>query len=172
MSTETHTALYRQVVAEIEARLLAPLDVLLDGAEALAALRRRVDADAQMWAAQMLGPDAELARSAVVRVLAVVQPFDPDPSWWRTPVGRAVLESVGYPGRESVSRSVAGAMLGITRQGVQDLVNRGKLDRHPDGGVSVASIRARASSAGGGDAGGGFGGGGVPGVSPRGRAGR
>jgi hypothetical protein len=34
-------------------------------------------------------------------------------------------------------------MLGITRQGVHDLLNRGKLTRHADGGVTVASIRAR-----------------------------
>ncbi|MBD2893374.1 MULTISPECIES: hypothetical protein [Actinomadura] len=150
-STETHTALYRQLAGEIEARFLAPLDALLDGAalpdgtEPLTALRRRLDADAQMWAAQILGPDPALARSAAARVLAVVQPFDPDPSWWRTPFGRAVVRLIGHPGRASVSRSVAGAMLGITRQGVQDLVNRGKLARHPDGGVSVASIRDRAA---------------------------
>jgi hypothetical protein len=144
-STEAHTALYRQLAAEIEARFLGPLDTLLDGAEPLRALRRRLDADAQMWAAQILGPDPALARSACARVLAVVQPSDPDPSWWRTPFGRAVVRLVGHPGRASVSRSVAGAMLGITRQGVQDLVNRGKLARHPDGGVSVASIRDRAA---------------------------
>lgn len=144
-STGTHTALYRQLAGEIEARFLAPLDALLDGAEPLVALRRRLDADAQMWAAQILGPDPALARSAASRVLAAVQPFDPDPSWWRTPFGRAVVRLIGHPGRASVSRSVAGAMLGITRQGVQDLVNRGKLARHPDGGVSVASIRDRAA---------------------------
>ncbi|GAA0259465.1 hypothetical protein GCM10009527_064270 [Actinomadura nitritigenes] len=144
-STETHTALCRQLAAEVEARFLAPLDALLDGAEPLMALRRRLDADAQMWAAQILGPDRALARSTAARVLAAVQPFDPDPSWWRTPFGQAVVRLVGHPGRASVSRSVAGAMLGITRQGVQDLVNRGKLARHPDGGVSVASIRDRAA---------------------------
>lgn len=150
-STETHTALYRQLAAEVEARFLAPLDALLDGTalpnstEPLAALRRRLDADAQMWAAQILGPDQALARSTAARVLAAVQPSDPDPSWWRTPFGRAVVRLIGHPGRASVSRSVAGAMLGITRQGVQDLVNRGKLARHPDGGVSVASIRDRAA---------------------------
>jgi hypothetical protein len=34
-------------------------------------------------------------------------------------------------------------MLGITRQGVHDLVTRGKLARHPDGGVKPESVRAR-----------------------------
>ncbi|MFB4300088.1 hypothetical protein [Actinomadura sp. NTSP31] len=145
VTTETHTALYRQLVAEIEARFLAPLDALLDGAEPLAALRRRLDADAQVWATRLLGPDEALARSAAARFLAAAGPFDPPPDWWGTPFGRVVLRLIGHPGRESVSRSVAGAMLGITRQGVQDLVNRGKLARHPDGGVSVASIRDRAN---------------------------
>ncbi|MDL4813626.1 hypothetical protein [Actinomadura opuntiae] len=145
VSTETHAALHRQLVAEIEARFLAPLDALLDGTEPLAVLRRRLDADAQMWATRMLGPDEAQARSAAAQVLAVVRPFDPPPDWWGTPFGRVVLRLIGHPARESVSRSVAGAMLGITRQGVQDLVNRGKLTRHPDGGVSVASIRARAN---------------------------
>jgi len=34
-------------------------------------------------------------------------------------------------------------MLGLTREGVHDLVVRGKLDRHPDGGVNVDSVRVR-----------------------------
>jgi len=42
-----------------------------------------------------------------------------------------------------VSYAVAGAMLGVTRQGVHDLVTRGKLARHPSGGVLTASVRDR-----------------------------
>ena len=37
----------------------------------------------------------------------------------------------------------AGAMLGISRQGVHDLVRRGRLPRHPDGGVPSAAVRDR-----------------------------
>jgi hypothetical protein len=54
-----------------------------------------------------------------------------------------VLWRVGHPGADAVSYATAGAMLGITRQGVHDLVQRGKLLRHPDGGVVPASVRAR-----------------------------
>jgi hypothetical protein len=37
-------------------------------------------------------------------------------------------------------------MLGVTRQAVHDLIQRGKLDRHPDGGVRVSSVRSRLST--------------------------
>ncbi len=50
---------------------------------------------------------------------------------------------VGHPAAESVSYATAGAMLGISRQGVHDLVRRGRLPRHPDGGVPSAAIRDR-----------------------------
>jgi hypothetical protein len=36
-------------------------------------------------------------------------------------------------------------MLGITRQGVHDLIRRRKLDRDPDGAVTTASIQGRLS---------------------------
>ncbi|MEU8544267.1 hypothetical protein AB0C52_30475 [Streptomyces sp. NPDC048717] len=52
--------------------------------------------------------------------------------------------SIGHPDAENVTYSVAGAMLGgITKQRVAALVNEGKLDRHPDGGVTVVSIQQR-----------------------------
>ncbi|QSB17509.1 hypothetical protein JQS43_22545 [Natronosporangium hydrolyticum] len=54
-----------------------------------------------------------------------------------------VAHRVGHPAAASVSYPVAGAMLGITRQGVHDLLNRGRLARHPDGGVATTSIRTR-----------------------------
>ncbi|HMH94663.1 MAG TPA: hypothetical protein VK586_26710 [Streptosporangiaceae bacterium] len=42
-----------------------------------------------------------------------------------------------------MSYAVAGAMLGVTRQGVHDLVTRGKLARHPGGRVLTAGVRDR-----------------------------
>ena len=57
----------------------------------------------------------------------------------RTAESSAVL----YDWAESVSYATAGAMLGITRQGVHDLVRRGRLPRHPDGGVPSAAVRDR-----------------------------
>jgi hypothetical protein len=54
-----------------------------------------------------------------------------------------VARRVGHPTTEGLSYAAAGAMLGITRQGVQDLVRRGKLARHTDGGVLATSVRDR-----------------------------
>ncbi|MFC7110608.1 hypothetical protein ACFQQB_65625 [Nonomuraea rubra] len=59
------------------------------------------------------------------------------------PLGRAVARGAGHPSATAVSYSTAGAMLGITRQGVHDLVKRGKLDKHPEGGVTTSSIHTR-----------------------------
>jgi hypothetical protein len=95
----------------------------------------------------LLGDDDQAAASTAIRLVAALYPgdtpFDPPPEWWRTPLGQVVLRRVGHPSAQAVSYSVAGAMLGVTRQGVHDLVTRGKLARHPDGGVTVDSVRAR-----------------------------
>jgi len=157
ISTAAHTALVHQLEQEIERRLLTPLSLLFDegdaagavgaigASDAVQAIRRQSAADVQMWAAQLLGPDEDLAVTVAHRLLAALYPdgFEVPPSWWRTPLGQVVARRLGHPHAASVSRTVAGAMLGITRQAVQDLLTRGKLARHPDGGVSVASVRAR-----------------------------
>jgi hypothetical protein len=130
----------------VTSRLLDPLEILLPTAD-IDRLRELVRGDAEMWAAQLLGADDVLAQQVAVRMIAVLYqgdaPFDPPATWWATPLGRVTARRAGHPARDSVSFAVAGAMLGITRQGVHDLVNRDKLRRHPDGGVTVASVRAR-----------------------------
>ena len=148
VTTAGHTALVRQLEQELERRLLAPLSLLFDegaAAGSVEAMRRQAAADVQMWAAQLLGPDEELAVAVARRLLAALYPdgFAVPSAWWGTPLGQVVARRLGHPHAASVTRTVAGAMLGITRQAVQDLINRGKLDRHPDGGVSVASVRER-----------------------------
>jgi hypothetical protein len=67
----------------------------------------------------------------------------PPPEWWRTPVGRAIARSAGMDDAEAVSASVAAAMLGVSRGRVYALLDEGKLDRHPDGGVVRASVMQR-----------------------------
>lgn len=63
--------------------------------------------------------------------------------WWRTPLGQVCARSLGHRDSEAVTISVAAAMLGVTRGTVAQLLNRGKLDRHPDGGVLRASVLQR-----------------------------
>lgn len=147
MSTlSEHVDLRNDLIQLVTSRLLDPLEILLPQA-GLADLRLSVRADADMWAAQLLGPDDALARQVTARLLSVLYPgdtpFDPPESWWATPLGKVTARRAGHPSRDHVSLGVAGAMLGITRQGVHDLVNRAKLRRHPEGGVTVDSIRAR-----------------------------
>lgn len=145
--TSEHTALVTELRRLVHSRLIDPLSVLLGPEEQVERLRLRIHADAEMWAAQLLGQDEELATRVAVRLVAVLypgdEPFDPPDQWWRTPLGTAVARTVGHTAKERVTFSEAGAMLGITRQGVHDLVHRGKLARHPEGGVTSVSVRDR-----------------------------
>ncbi|MFC4563335.1 hypothetical protein ACFO4E_15840 [Nocardiopsis mangrovi] len=142
-----HGALADQLAAVAAARLLDPLEILLDGDASVERVRARVAAAAGEWAAALLGADDRAAVHAVARIIAALYPgdtaFDPPAEWWATPLGRTVARRAGHPGAVRVSYAVAGAMLGITRQGVHDLVRRGKLAAHPDGGVHTGSVRAR-----------------------------
>jgi hypothetical protein len=133
----------------VDVRLLDPLEILLEGGEEVESVRTLVLLRAETWAAEMLGGDDRAAMQMIVRVISSVYPedapFEPPAEWWRTPLGQVVLRRIGHPSARAVSYSVAGAMLGITRQGVHDLVARHKLERHLEGGVTVESVRARAS---------------------------
>ncbi|MEV0606150.1 hypothetical protein AB0I61_07220 [Polymorphospora rubra] len=143
----SHTDLVAQLVRLIDIRLLDPLEILLDGDDAVVALRDIVRLRAEAWATQMLDGDDRVAVGAIVRAISTLYPgdapFDPPLDWWRSPLGQVVARRTGHPTAQSVSYAVAGAMLGITRQGVHDLANRGKLARHPEGGVVPASVRDR-----------------------------
>jgi hypothetical protein len=125
-------------------RLVDPLEILLGSS---GDLRAEIAATSRAWAAVLLGDDDQAAAHTAIRIVSALYPsdtpFDPPPPWWRTPLGQVVIRRAGHPSAQAVSYSVAGAMLGITRQGVHDLVTRGKLARHPDGGVTVDSVRAR-----------------------------
>ncbi len=141
----SHEALVEQLVAVVRQRLLDPLEILL-GIEQPA---DRVRAAAEEWATQLLGEDRSATVMCIARLIAALYPgdrFEPPADWWGTPFGRVVAIHAGYPGMDHVSYSVAGAMLGVTRQGVHDLVTRGKLARHIDGGVTTESVSNRMRS--------------------------
>lgn len=146
MST-SHAQLVDQLVRMVDIRLLDPLEILLEGDAVADGVRTMVRIRAGTWARRMLHGDDQTAIGMIMRVVSALYPgdgpFDPPVDWWRTPMGQIVVRRVGHPTAESVSYPVAGAMLGITRQGVHDLVTRGKLVRHPDGGVVPDSIRDR-----------------------------
>lgn len=148
--TETRA---RDVLADdlarvIGSRLLDPLDILFGVGDAL---RERLAADARAWADVLLGQDDRAATHLGIRLVSALYPgdtaFDPPAAWWATPFGRAVARRVGHPTAVAVPTSTAAAMLGITRQGVHDLANRGKLERQPAGGITASSVRARLNAA-------------------------
>lgn len=146
-TTDEHVELVAELVRVLETRILDPLEILLASDEPLGPIRAQLRVEAEVWAAQLLGADQERATLTAARLIGVLfpsdAPFAPPTSWWRTALGRAVARSTGHPAAAAVSYSTAGAMLGITRQGVHDLVKRGKLDKDPNGGVTTSSIRDR-----------------------------
>jgi hypothetical protein len=151
MNTEapTWSALTSQLLSLVESRLLDPLEILLGSEAELEVLRSRIAARTAAWASQLLADDSEAAARVATRLVSALYPgdapFDPPAAWWQTPLGQVVALWVGHPGAEAVSYAVAGAMLGVTRQGVHDLVVRGKLERCESGGVIASSVRNRIS---------------------------
>ncbi|GIJ78398.1 hypothetical protein SAMN05443287_10110 [Micromonospora phaseoli] len=136
-----------QLIRLIDIRLLDPLEILVDGHHAIDSLRTVVHEQAHSWATTMVSGGDQAAYGVIVRAISTLYPsdgpFNPPLDWWRTPLGQIVARRVGHPTAESVSYAVAGAMLGITRQGVHDLASRGKLARHAEGGVLSAAVRDR-----------------------------
>jgi hypothetical protein len=139
--------LVEHLVRLLGIRVFDPLEILLESSEPIEPLRELVRLRARRWASVLLGTDPQAALMQAIRLVSALYPgdevFDPPVAWWRTPLGRVVAWQVGHPTATALPYPVAGAMLGMTRQGVHDLVTRGKLVRHPDGGVTTDSVRAR-----------------------------
>lgn len=129
----------------IAARLLDPLEILLE--TDLDEIRERIMKRAADLATLLVGENEQQAAYTAIRLVATLypgdEPFRPTVAWWGTPLGQTVARLVGHPSAESLSYAEAGAMLGITRQGVHDLIVRNKMQRHPSGGVTNASVQAR-----------------------------
>lgn len=133
-----------QLTDELDRALAGPVGALL-GLDLKELVRRRVKERAPMLAAQLCQEDDDrLAAETVLDVMLALWPQgDPEPSWWRTPLGRMVARSVAHESTDAVTHAVAAAMLGVQRGTVGTMVHRGYLDRHPDGGVTRASVLAR-----------------------------
>ena len=135
-----------QIAGLIDERLLSVLEMLLGPGEEFAFLRQRADAAARMMAAQLASGDDKLAAQTAIDLAALLPDVIPD-DFWPTPLGRLIAASVGWPGTEHVSYSNAAAMLGVSKTRVQQLLEAGKLERHPDGGITSVSVRLRAGGA-------------------------
>lgn len=111
-------------------------------------VERRVASRARTLAGQLCSDDDDLAAETVVDVMNVLWPHGAPErvgraEWWRTPLGQACARSLGHDDAEAVTHSVAAAMLGINPKSIGQMVARGHLDRHPDGGVLRASVLQR-----------------------------
>lgn len=105
-------------------------------------LEARVDGLAERLVSE-LRADATAADTATMIMHALHGVHDPDPSWWRTPLGRLCANALAEESAEAVTHQVAADMLGLARGTVATMVHRGTLDRHPDGGVLKASVLQR-----------------------------
>ncbi|HEY3873642.1 MAG TPA: hypothetical protein VGM10_35120 [Actinocrinis sp.] len=143
--TAAHRALAEDLAGQVAVRLLDPLEILVGADDAM---RARVAQQSRTWAAALLGEDEMQAALTAGRLVAALcghgdEPFDPPAVWWGTPFGRVVALRIGHPSAQAVSVAQAAAMLGISRQGVHDLANRGRLERDAEGRIAVSSVRAR-----------------------------
>lgn len=106
-------------------------------------LEMRAAAAADQIASALASEDASVAATVAADLYVLAHgDSDPDPEWWQTPLGRAIAR-VDHDSAEAVMPSTAARMLGIGVQRVYQLRADGKLDRHPDGGVTRASVMAR-----------------------------
>lgn len=114
------------------------------GADRILDLQRDAEQRARSHAHQLADlDDDDVAAEAALDLLSALWGTQPPPvDWWRTPLGRAVATVAGH-GDERVTKTVAAAMLGVTPGRVTQLLAAGKLDGHPDGGVTAVSVAQR-----------------------------
>lgn len=133
-----------QLAAELDAAHSEPLRALLGcgPADDLSAL---IASRAGLLAAQLASDDPHLAADTALDIMCALWPPDasPPPMWWWTPLGVAVAAASGREVARSVTHAEAADILGVTKGTVSQLVHRGTLERHPDGGVKLGSVLER-----------------------------
>lgn len=138
----------KQIADELHHALAKPALAML-GVDLGTEVARRCRAVAPHLADQLAQEtDDRLAAETTVDLMCVLWPHGAPEGvgragWWRTPLGRLCARSLGREGAEAVTQSVAAAMLGVHPGTISQLVHRGTLDRHPDGGVLRSSVLMR-----------------------------
>lgn len=105
-------------------------------------LTARIDTAAVRLVAE-LRDDSAATRAAQTVMNLLHGMHDPEPSWWRTPLGRLCANALVTVTAEAITYQVAADMLGVARGTVGTMMHRGTLDRHPDGGVLKSSVLKR-----------------------------
>lgn len=138
-------AVYDRGVSDLSPVALAVADLLGRRAYALGSAladpdltMRDTTAAAERLTAGVLAGD----RDAGATILELAWPdSDPTIAWWSTPLGAATALATAHQDR--VELDVAAAVLGVTTAAITADLDAGILDRHPDGGATLASVRAR-----------------------------
>lgn len=138
-------ALYDRPVTELPPVALAIADLLGRRAYALGSAldddrltMRDTTPAARRLAAGVLAGE----RDAAAAVLELAWPDgEPPATWWSSPLGAATALATAENDRVDIDR--AAAVLGVSAAAIADDFEAGRLDRHPDGGATVASLRTR-----------------------------
>lgn len=135
-----------QLADEFSVSLTGPIAALL-GLDLAELVEQRITDRLPALVGELTSDDARLAAGVVEDVLRLLWPSgDVDPEWWRTSLGLVCARSLGRDESDAVTYEHAARMLGVSRGAVGQLVHRGGtfgLDRHPDGGITRASVLTR-----------------------------
>jgi len=140
----------RQLADELDRAICGPVRSLL-GIDLDELLQQRIRSRAGGIAAQLCQDDDDaLAAETVIDVMGCLWPnASPEEcgqsEWWRTPLGRMCARSLGRDDADAVTQFVAAAMLGTHPGTVARYLHDGRLERHPDGGITRASVLLRLS---------------------------
>jgi len=133
-----------QLADELDVALALPAADLL-GMDVAEVIRKRIGSRVPALVSQLTQDrDDRLSADTAGDLMGAIWPHGvADLAWWRTPLGRACARALAAEDSEAVTYSTAAAMLGVVRGTVSVLVARGKLDRHPDGGLTRTSVLLR-----------------------------
>lgn len=131
-----------QLLVELTAQLVDPLTRLTDQA-----LRPTLTAAVEASTGPLIARlrDTSTAATTADEVIAALWTHSaPDDPWWRTPLGLECARALAPRQTGAVTYAKAAAMLGLSRGSIGPMVDRGVLDRDPDGnGVLTASVLRR-----------------------------
>lgn len=105
----------------------------------------RIDKVAGNWAASLiLAPHTGQGHHSEILILSLF-PERAGAPFWGTPVGRLLAWCGSSADEEAdpVPQAGAALALGLVKQRTSQMVTEGKLTKHPDGGVTRASLRDR-----------------------------
>lgn len=105
-------------------------------------LTARVDSLASLLISELRTDETAISAATTI-MHALHGTHDPDPDWWRSPLGRLCANALAEESAEAITHQAAADMLGLARGTIAAMVHRGTLDRHPDGGVLRSSVLAR-----------------------------